>query len=231
MFLKDIGHEYAKSVQAETEEIRANMTDPPDLSELDTWFYEYDRKQSRKAKWQSFYGSIAASRGRVASIIIIVFLATALLTVNVDAFRIRFFNIVIELEDQFTSIYIDEGESLNPVEDLPEDWTDYYFPASLPAGYVVTTAESSISGKRIVFENENQDTIVFNQYFDGSDHQLDTENAKTYEVDINGSSGLLIEKNGISTVHWSLEGCSLLLRSSMDKNTLLEIANNIEKIK
>ena len=231
MFLKDIGHEYAKSVQKETEEIRANMIDPPDLSELDAWFYEFDRKQTRRAKWRKAYDSITATRGRVASIIMVLLLTAAMLTVSVDAFKVRFFNIVIELEDQYTSIFIDEGEPLNPVEDLPEDWSDYYFPTALPEGYTLASTDSSICRKRTVFVNDDQNEIVFNQYSDGSDLQLDTENAVTYEVDINGHSGLLIEKNGLTTIHWIVNDRSFLLRSAIDKSILLDIACNIKKIK
>ena len=231
MFLKDIGHEYAKIVHKELEEIRACSTEQPDLSELDAWFYEFDRKQTRRAKWRKAYNSITATRGRAASIIMVLLLATAMLTVNVDAFKVRFFNIVIELEDQYTSIFIDEGESLNPVDELPEEWSDYYFPTSLPEGYTLTTADSTISRKRMVFVNDDQNEIVFNQYTDGTDLQLDTENAATYEVDIGGKSGLMIEKNGITTIHWNIDDRSFLLRSGIDKSILLDIACNIKKIK
>ena len=85
--------------------------------------------------------------------------------------------------------------------------------------------------KMIQYGNDDGEIIVFQQK-DGSNvnTRVDTENADTEEITINGQEGLLIEKESRTTLIWQKDDLLYSLMSEdVDKAILIQMAESIEK--
>ena len=70
--------------------------------------------------------------------------------------------------------------------------------------------------------------IVFVQYnSESSSLRVDTEEAKVEKIVINGSEGLLVEKEQLITILWHNDNSSFYLKSKTDKDLLIKIAESI----
>ena len=59
--------------------------------------------------------------------------------------------------------------------------------------------------------------------------QIDTEGATIIEIDINGNEGMLIEKDKQFILIWNDNERIFRIQSNLDRNTIIKIANNLEK--
>lgn len=151
------------------------------------------------------------------------------LTLSVDAFRIRFFNMIIETSQRFSSVSMEENYKADYTTELPEEWGNYYYPTILPDGYKFFNAFETNDTKYMTFTNESGYEIRFIQGNISSELQLDSENGKMIEVKINGNKGIIVEKEGVHIISWHNNEKSFYIQGNVDKSTLLEISESVGK--
>ena len=61
--------------------------------------------------------------------------------------------------------------------------------------------------------------------------QIDSENGKVIEVDINGNNGVLAIKDDIKILNWSNNEMSFSVQGNVEESVLLAIAESIQKNK
>ena len=84
----------------------------------------------------------------------------------------------------------------------------------------------------IVYQNDKGEQISFTSASGTSVTQVDTENADNIEtIDISGSKGLLVEKEGLTTVIWSAGNHYFVLMSQLSKEETIKIAKSVVKEK
>ena len=108
---------------------------------------------------------------------------------------------------------------------------EFYYPSYLPEGYVLERAEMLNDTKYMYFNNSEGQKIRFIQGNMSSQSQIDTQDGRLLEVDINGNDGLIATKEGISILSWSDDGTSFSIQGSVEQSILLEIAEGIKKNK
>jgi hypothetical protein len=99
----------------------------------------------------------------------------------------------------------------------------------VPHGFKISKVESQEVTKIIQYTNDKGDFIIFSQSSnENTDMMVDTENAITQKIDINGYEGILVQKNGLNTIIWRKDNNLFSLMSKIDKNELIKAANSIK---
>ena len=229
LFFYNIGYENINDTFDKTESLLEEYKDIKVPKSLDEWFDNYQNKLRRKEKKEKRRKTIIRISKQVAMIILIASIAVSLATISVEAFRIKFFNMIVETTEKFSTITHQEKEQLDIQEELPKEWIDYYYPTFLPEGYFLVSAKELNDTKHMIFENELNNEVIFRQSSLSSQTQVDSENGKVIEVDVNGNKGVIIEKKELTILSWNNNEIGFSIHGEIDKTTILEIANNIKK--
>jgi len=228
-FLKDIGYEHMNAVCEEADAVMEKYKDIEVPKSLDNWFYGYLEEQKKEAKRIQRKKFMKQISRRVAAVVVVLGIVMSVVTLSVDAFRVEFFNMVMETSEKFGLVFFEEKYQEQD-DYVPEEWNGYY-PTFLPKGYSLLEYEIGASISRLVYTNVDGDTIELLQGSMISNSQIDTENANVMDVDINGAQGILAEKDNEIIIGWSEKNSSILLFGNLDKSTLLKVAENISKNK
>lgn len=229
--------EYAGACHAENiveemevaDEIEDQIPSPP---ELDARIKKLIARHERKGNFKKFWGKTTILLPKIAAIFFVVILSSAIFVVSVESLRIKVLNYIIEVQEEYTSIRIkdipiDNIETTYP--GVPTEWENVYIPTYIPEGFKIEKAESLAVIKMIQYSNDDGQLIIFNQSTNEKmDLRVDTENAKSEKININGFEGLIVEKNGLITIAWYNNDFSFYLKSQIDKNELVKMAESIK---
>lgn len=161
---------------------------------------------------------------KVAVFLFIILLGISIIGVGVEAVRLKIFNLVVEVMDEFTSMEVEENE------DLSDDSNHIYMPTYIPEGYVSTGVETFNGVTIIQYVNAKGDTILFEQCKDEhSVLRIDTEDAEYKKVVINHVEAFIINKNSMTRLVWHDNEMAFTLMGTLDENELIKIAESITK--
>lgn len=166
---------------------------------------------------------------RIAVILIVLSMITAFVSISVEAFRVKVFNLIIETSQKFSTISHQEKNQINIQEDLPSEWKNYYYPTFLPEGYFLVSTSELNNTKFMNFGNDLNIKIVFIQSDLSSQAQIDSEGGKVMEVEINGNIGRIIEKEEITILSWNNNETGFIIQGNADKSTLMEFTSSLKK--
>ena len=155
-------------------------------------------------------------------------------TMSVEALRSRFVSFLMTFTPRYTELQLQEyDENGNVLEGgQPIKMKDVYVPSYIPAGFEIISMNTYNSESDIVYQNDKGEQISFTSASDTSVTQVDTENADNIEtIDISGSKGLLVEKEGLTTVIWSAGNHYFVLMSQLSKEETIKIAKSVVKEK
>jgi hypothetical protein len=230
-FLYNIGYEHVNNICDETDKLLEKYKDIQVPESMNEWFINFQKeleKKEKRAKIQR--GALHVSK-RVAMIFILISVVGSVITMSVEAFRIQFFNMVIETSQKFSSVSHQEKTEINIQQELPSEWIDFYYPTFLPNDFILTSVRELNSTKYMTFGNGLNEEIRFIQGNLTSETQIDTEDGNTIKVDINGNKGLIVKKEDVTIISWNNNRASFSIQGNVDKSTLLEIAESLEKNK
>jgi len=162
---------------------------------------------------------------RVAIAVLVMFISVFTLTFDVDAFKLRIFNLFSRDYDEYSSVKISEDIK----NEAKIEWEDYYFPAYLPEGFFIESIRELVGTKEFKFKNNSGDFIFFTQAPNGINVNLDTEGGEKKEVFINNRKAVFTVKDGKNILFWNNEECSFYLLSNLDETKMKYIAESIEK--
>lgn len=106
---------------------------------------------------------------------------------------------------------------------MPGDWITYYYPEFLPDGYGLNGTRTLNDTKIMIFSTRTNHDIVFSQGTLSGKSQIDSENGKVIEVDINGNNGVLAIKDDIKILNWSNNEMSFSIQGNVEESVLLAI--------
>lgn len=190
---------------------------------MDDWFNRYMDGYRKKESRDRHIRKIRKTTSKAAIILFVLLTSMLIVTLSVDAIRTRVLNFIIESNEKYTGIRVDD----EPVVDIK--WKDYYYPVYLPQGFHINETYELKNQKIIRFINDEGQDIVFTQSVNGTEVQLDTEEGIVSEVLINGNAGILSEKPGKNILLWHNEEYSLWLNSKIDSEVLIRIAESVIK--
>lgn len=163
---------------------------------------------------------------RIAAMILLcITVSLAVVTVNVDAFRIKLFDFITRDHGNYMDLNIVEKGNISPVikDKFPKEWDSVFYPMSLPEGYELVDVYGPGTIKGYVFSNkEKADTYICFDYVpinEGST-SIDSEKAEVGKTTINGKDAIYSEKEGHILLIWVQDGYEFSL--DMDKGNLEE---------
>lgn len=190
---------------------------------LDKWFSKFNRKldkEQRKSKYKNIIS-------KVAIVFLILFVSIATLTVTVEAFRVRFLNIIIENTQKYLGVEVGEN-GLKVNESMESLKTDYML-EYIPEGFKTNSVKELDKTKVITYTNEVNEEIIFNQSPNGTKFQMDSENAIRKDVYINGEKGIALIKDDLNILFWHDEEYSFYLLSTAKLEQLISMAESLNK--
>lgn len=229
-YLYDIGAEYVNIICEEADALLEEYKDLEVPKSLDDWFYAYLEELESKERKERRRKRLVRISKRVVVAVLIIGIGLSAVTFGVEAFRIKFFNIVLETKQRFGLVSYEETVNENQTQEVPKDWNGYY-PFFLPEGYYLLDYEQGTGISRLTYIDGKGIILELFQGTMGLTSQIDTENATVIEVEINGNIGVLSEKEDEVIIGWSEKHTSFLLRGNLDKSTLLQVAESIEQKK
>lgn len=163
---------------------------------------------------------------RVAAGIAIVFTVMSVVLLSVQATRIKIFNIVTELHDDYTQVqYVEPSEvdtgALYRITYLPDGFSEI---SSDGQGTYRNTIYQNADGVQIIFIQQKAQSVTAN---------VDSEHSAISQINIKGSEAYLFQASSegdANVLMWSNpDGISLSLLSTINSDELVKIAQGIEK--
>ncbi len=222
-----IGETYVDSIVDELEDKKEEIKNTTFPKKLDTWVQEYIKKEEKKENKIRLIKNIKNQSKRAAIILLIIIAGISTLIFTVEAIRVRVFNYFIERNEKYTEIRVEEENDIK----TPElDWENYYQPTYMTKGYFFESSKG-IGSIKVLKYSDGENQITFTQANNGTDFQLDTEDAVTENIIINGNEGFLIIKEDRSMIFWHNEEKSFTITGNIKKEEIVKIAESMEKIK
>lgn len=222
-FADEEGEKYYKaSLELNTQNLE--MPTEAQLSKFKKICAKEFRKKKRTVK----------TRYRVAVVVAVALLAFNISVVSVPAMRQFITNFLIEITDTHSEIKISDSEAKEREKSLKNNkyrikFDKEYSVNYLPEGYYAVEEIRQPSVITINFENKNGGKISFQQHFDYMVTNVDSENANTEYVDINGSRGILYSEKEYQIIIWKVKEYFLQLTSkNVSENELIKIAENVK---
>ena len=216
---------------AVSEGLKNEMDLLPSKEELDKRYHPSDKLNRRikniiirkRIKGQvEAHGKIVY---KIATILIILFAASSITLLSVEATRNAIFNVIIQQLDKYTEIKF-EKDGAN------ESNGSLYSPTYLPQGFVETSNVTYGSTIMITYTNNEGIEILFKQGSVGTSTTLiDNENTKYKEIKINERDGYLFEaltSEDYNVLLWQVDGISFELQSLINSDELVQIGNSVK---
>jgi hypothetical protein len=230
-FLFNVGYHHMNNICDETDRLLEEYKDLEVPDSLDQWFTNYNKELKRKERNRKIRSKALKLSKTIATVLLVISIAGSVVTLSVEAFRVDFFNLVIETSQKFSLVFQEEIVEEQMAYEVPNDWIDYYYPTYLPDGYSLMDTRTLIDTRYMTFSNSDEQELRFIQGNLSARSQIDTENGKVIEVDIRGSKGVLVVKDDISILNWSTNGMSFSIQGNVKESVLLAIAESVEKNK
>lgn len=142
---------------------------------------------------------------------------------SVEAYRIKFFNMIKEVWSELTSIVFWSNNSTNVYDFEPIS------PIYIPNGYEISEEWSSEYKNVIIYSDKDKNEIVYNQQaVTESEHIFDSEDIETEVINMNNIQVNILTKNSVTQVYWTDEK-SIFFISGKDKNEIIKIVESIIK--
>jgi hypothetical protein len=221
-----IGKQYAEHFSKDMEDMdeAVNQLDYPEG--LNAWFQEFLQENEKKEQNVRRRKQLNGFSRRAAIFLIVIISGFALTTLSVEAFRLRLFNFVTEIKDQYTKIEFRENSE--PQEENIELYLDNtFYPAYMPGDYTLTESQEFGNMRIMHFSNKEGKAIEIAQSPIGTSFQVDTENAVTTEVELNNGKGILVVKGDMRSLIWTIDQTALYIIGEINEAEIIKIAENI----
>lgn len=219
------------------EEARAlNQVENEDLTkEQIKNFEELCKRELRKNKRKSrnykmiFY--------RVAAVVAIVLIVANVSVVSVPAMRQAALGFLVQKYDTHMTIEKHPDEAVGPVLNVSDDRFDIvlseeYEITYLPEGFKIQLMTKTLTGWDAEYYNQDK-LVTFQQLpVDGASLGIDTEEAETKNIDINGNGALVSIKDMVVTITWKVSNSFILISgSNVEEEEIIKIAKSVKKVR
>lgn len=219
-----IGENHIDNICAEIDSLKEKIESTEVPESLDDWFSQYIKSIKKREIKNRLIGIIRKFFPRVAVSLFVLLVSLITLTFSVDALRVKVYNFLLTDHNEYSSVRIEEA-----AEGVTIDWEQYYFPDYIPEGFYIESAKENKDTKMISFVNSENDYILFIQSLNGSDFNIDTEDGSSRELFIGKRKGVLVDKNGEHILIWNNEECSFYIKSDLEAEKLIYIAESLKK--
>lgn len=221
-----IGYNNVEKINNEIEEENNNIKSTKVPKSLDKWFEDYNRKLEERKNRKKYKERFKSIFSKVAIVFLVLFISMSILTVTVDAFRVKLLNIIMNNTEKYLEIDVSDS---NGVENIQRNLEGFYELEYIPSGFKIDYVEDLGDTKVVSYVNNRDEEILFNQSPSGTNFQLDSENAEVKEININGNEAVILNKEGRTTLFWNNEEYSFYLISTIGEEELIKMSKSLVK--
>jgi len=224
------GHEGERYLE-ESKTLRESPGAGPSQEALDRFGRRLDtelKRQRAKARRPHLLKAINIVAVAMLAVIFVFFAAMT----TVQAFRAKVMNLWLDIRPEYTAFKL-KGNGDAAEGSMVVNWTNAYVPTYIPEGYEVSSMSYSVGNKTLVFVNDVEEKhIIYRELDESNNPVVDTENASRFEaIRISGRNGTLIEKNGMVTVVWDMDGVLFMVHAQTSVEAAVKIAEGVRYIK
>lgn len=180
-------------------------------------------KLIRQEKRTPFIRAFINYSKRVAAIFLIFVIIAFATTMSVEAYRVKFFEIVTEVWEEFTSIIFKSKDHINDNNKLIPAIPEY-----TPKWFSILEESTNDHLFRIIYISENNKEIFYEQrVLSYGEIILDTENIETETMEIGNQKVTLFINKRVNQIYWDDSSYSYTLISSINKDEIIEMARSI----
>lgn len=189
------------------------------------------KEEQKKRKWKERNKKLIKIGKICACLFIIILISGTILISNVEAFRIKVYEIFFNEK----SNYIDFKQIEIPYDNngvIPSDWNGFWYPQQLPYGFALADFTRNGQVIDLVFKNENNDMIFFSQSpTDELNLLVDNTDQNPEKIEINSGTAFWTSIEDSNLLMWDQGETFFLLQSELTKEDIIKIAENITYIK
>ena len=142
---------------------------------------------------------------------------------SVEAYSIRFFNMIKEVWAELTSIVFWSNSNTNIYDFVPVS------PLYISNGYEIVEQWQNEYKNVIIYSDRDRNEIVYTQQaITQSEHIFDSEDTETEVINMNNIQVNILIKNSFTQVYWTDEK-SIFFISGKDKNEIIKMVESIIK--
>jgi len=221
-----IGKQYAEHISKELEDMDEAVNQLEYPEGLNAWFQEFLQENEKNEQNVRKRKQLNGFSRRAAIFLIVIISGFALTTLGVEAFRLRLFNFVTEIKDQYTKIELRENNGPQE-ESTGLDLENTLFPGYMPMDYTLTESQEFGTMRIMHFSNNEGKVIEIAQSPISTSFQVDTENAVTSDVEINNVKGILVVKGNMRSLIWTIDQMALYIIGELNEAEIIKIAESI----
>ena len=204
--------------------------------EIKAKFMKEFNRHYYKQRTKEFFNMCRKTFNKTAGILLIAMILISIPVFTVEAVRTKVLNFMLDIQDEYTQIRLQEKDSGNIVgNNLYINWEDAYVPKAIPEGYTVSSLTDNKNLKVIEYSNSDDSKIIFQQLSEGSSINIDTEDAdKISKVTVQESEGMLVVKGDVVTVVWNNASYIFVLtvyKGGLSNEEVLDIAESVVLVK
>lgn len=205
----------------------SNIPSDEEIAKTHTFSNKFEsrmRKLQKKSKIKYVYiFNIQFRRAAVMAVCVLIMFTASL---SIEAVRTPIFNFCVSVYEKFSSVFFvsDEGGELS----APTTLEVLYSPDNIPDDYILIEEITDIVSRILIYANADGDEVEFQQNILSIRMIIDTEGVTTEEILINANEGIFFSNKGINNILWYDNQYSYIVKGSIDKNSLLRIAESIK---
>lgn len=188
---------------------------------------DFEKKMDKLIKEQKrtpFMRSFVIYGKRVAAIFLIIVSVSFATTMSVEAYRVRFFEVITEVWEEFTSIVFKSEEGINDGNLLPTN------PQYIPEGFSIFYEDVDDYMNMIIYKNEANIEIFYEQSFiSNKEILLDTEGIEVETMKIENQNINYFTNKGVNQVYWNDNTYTYTLISSIDIEEIFKMTKSVLK--
>ena len=185
----------------------------------------FERKMNKLIRQENrtpFMKSFINHGKKVAVIFFILTTIAFTTTMSVEAYRVKFFEIVTEVWEEFTSMIFKSNENNNDNKLIPA------IPEYIPKGFTIFEENIKDYIYSVIYVGENNEEIFYEQrIISHGEVLLDTENIEVETIEVDNQAIILFTNKGVNQVYWSDDSYSYTLISSIDIEDIMRMVKSI----
>jgi len=185
----------------------------------------FERKMKRLIRQERrtpFTKSFIKYSRKVAIIFLIVISITFTTIMSVEAYRVKFFEVVIEVWEEFTSIIFKSKENIDDGKLIPVN------PTYIPHGFTIIEEDTNHYEHFIYWENDDGIEIMFEQAKITSNAIInDTEGIEIEKILVDEQEVTYFTNKNVHQIYWNDSTYIYTIISAYDKKDLIKMVESI----
>lgn len=163
-----------------------------------------------------------------AAVLLIVFAFSSAMAVSSDL-RVYIMKLLYQVTPQYTEFRYVPDESIDLK--VPGEWGGNYFPSYIPNGFEYYGVTGEQGMQTCIFMAEGDKVLRFSENAISTEGRFDTEGYQVEDIHIGDSQGLVAFQDGKTKILWSSLDRHFMLTIDADKETAIQVAKQVIKIK